>query len=123
MRIVAVRHPWDMTDDHPRTARRRPRGRDRTGRRAFRAHTPGRTRQLTLRGSEHASSTGAEALLPPLGLPASVLTGGLGTIAPATAIRTTEAHGATCLDHWLRGRDGRLLERPSPICPAMEFAG
>ncbi|MGM9463398.1 alpha/beta hydrolase family protein [Streptomyces murinus] len=91
------------------------------GWRAFRAHTPGWTRQLTLRGSEHASFTDAEALLPQLGLPASVLTGDLGTIAPATAIRTTEAYVAAYFDHWLRGRDGRLLERPSPIYPAMEF--
>ncbi|MFH8342394.1 alpha/beta hydrolase family protein [Streptomyces sp. AM6-12] len=88
---------------------------------AFRARTPGWTRQLTLRGSEHASFTDAEALLPQLGLPASVLTGDLGTIAPATAIRTTEAYVAAYFDHWLRGRDGRLLERPSPIYPAMEF--
>ncbi|MEU5791948.1 hypothetical protein ABZ800_00140 [Streptomyces sp. NPDC047813] len=40
---------------------------------------------------------------------------------PATAIRTTEAYVAAYFDHWLRGGDGRLLERPSPIYPAMEF--
>ncbi|MFJ3644969.1 hypothetical protein [Streptomyces murinus] len=68
-----------------------------------------------MRGSEQASFTDAEALLPQLGLPASVLTGALGTIAPATAIRTTEACVAAYFDHWLRGRDGRLPERPSPI--------
>ncbi|RRQ71725.1 hypothetical protein CQW39_33390 [Streptomyces griseofuscus] len=112
-----------MTDDHPRTTRRRPRGRDRTGRRAFRAHPPGRTRQLTLRGSEHASFTGAEALLPQSELPASVPTGDLGTIAPAAAIRPTEAHVAAHFGHWSRGRVGRLRERPSPIHPAMDFAG
>ncbi|MEU6465732.1 hypothetical protein [Streptomyces sp. NPDC046976] len=91
------------------------------GWRAFRAHTPGWTRQLTLRGSEHASFTDAEALLPQPGLPASVPAGDLGTIAPAAAIRTTEAYVAAYFDHWLHGRDGRLLERPSPIYPAMEF--
>src|SRR5262249_39375239 len=57
---------------------------------AFRAHTPGWTRQLTLRGSEHASFTDAEALLPQLGLPRDTLVGDLGTIDPATAVRTEE---------------------------------
>jgi dienelactone hydrolase len=88
---------------------------------AFRAHTPGWTRQLTLRGSEHASFTDAEALLPQLRLPPSVRTADLGSIDPALAMRTDEAYLAAYFDHWLRGRSGELLERPSPKYPAMVF--
>ncbi|MEU1183803.1 Tat pathway signal protein [Streptomyces sp. NPDC005820] len=88
---------------------------------AFRAHTPGWTRQLTLRGSEHASFTDAEALLPQLGLPSATQTEDIGTIDPATAIRTNEAYVSAYFDHWLRGRSGRLLRGPSEQYPAMEF--
>ncbi|NUS16079.1 MAG: Tat pathway signal protein [Streptomyces sp.] len=89
---------------------------------AFRANTPGWTRQLTLRGSEHASFTDAEALLPQLELPPATRTQDIGTVDPATAIRTNEAYVAAYFDHWLRGRSGRLLDGPSPRYPAMEFA-
>lgn len=88
---------------------------------AFRAHTPGWSRQLTLRGSEHASFTDAEALLPQLGLPPATRTQDIGTIDPATAIRTNEAYVAAYFDHWLHGRSGRLLNGPSDRYPAMEF--
>jgi hypothetical protein len=88
---------------------------------AFRAHTPGWTRQLTLRGSEHASFTDAEALVPQLHLPVATRTDDIGTIDPATAIRTDEAYVSAYFDHWLRGRSGRLLDGPSPRYPAMEF--
>lgn len=88
---------------------------------AFRAHTPGWNRQLTLRGSEHASFTDAEALLPQLGLPPADQTQILGTIDPATAIRTNEAYVSAYFDHWLRGRSDRLLNGPSDQYPAMEF--
>ncbi|KOV60543.1 alpha/beta hydrolase family protein [Streptomyces sp. MMG1121] len=88
---------------------------------AFRAHTPGWTRQLTLRGSEHASFTDAEALLPQLHLPCSVRTADLGTISPTTAIRTNEAYVSAYFDHWLRGGSGELLEGPSAKYPDMMF--
>ncbi|MEH0420640.1 alpha/beta hydrolase family protein [Streptomyces sp. B21-083] len=88
---------------------------------AFRAHTPGWTRQLTLRGSEHASFTDAEALLPQLGLPPATQTQNIGIIDPATAIRTNEAYISAYFDHWLRGRSDRLLNGPSDRYPAMEF--
>jgi dienelactone hydrolase len=88
---------------------------------AFRAHTPGWSRQLTLIGSEHASFTDAEALLPQLRLSPPVQTADIGTIDPATAVRTTEAYVSAYFDHWLRGRDGRLLDLPSPKYPEMEF--
>ena len=88
---------------------------------AFRAHTPGWTRQLTLRGSAHASFTDAEALLPQLGLPPATQTQDIGTIDPATAIGTNEAYVSAYFDHWLRGRSGRLLDGPSDRYPAMKF--
>jgi dienelactone hydrolase len=88
---------------------------------AFRAHTPGWSRRLTLRGSEHASFTDAEALLPQLRLPPATRTQNIGTIEPATAIRTNEAYLSAYFDHWLRGRSGRLLDGPSGQYPAMEF--
>ncbi|MEU9443576.1 Tat pathway signal protein [Streptomyces sp. NPDC048304] len=88
---------------------------------AFRAHTPGWNRQLTLLGSEHASFTDAEALIPQLGLRPSERTDDIGTIDPATAIRTTEAYVSAYFDHWLRGRSGRLLEGPSAKYPDMVF--
>lgn len=91
------------------------------GWRAFRANTPGWNRRLTLRGSQHASFTDAETLLPQLNLPASVRTDAIGTIDPAEAIRTQETYVAAFFDRWLRGRDGRLLDGPSPDYPAMEF--
>lgn len=90
---------------------------------AFRANTPGWTRQLKLRGSEHASFTDAEALLPQLGLPPDVRTGDLGTIEPGVAVRTEEAYLAAFFDRRLRGRDGHLLDGPSPAYPAMQFVG
>ncbi|MEA5358618.1 Tat pathway signal protein [Amycolatopsis sp., V23-08] len=88
---------------------------------AFRANTPGWTRQLTLRGSQHASFTDAEALLPQMNLPPDARTEAIGTIDPAVAIRTQEAYVSAFFDRWLRGRDSRLLDGPSPCYPAMEF--
>jgi predicted dienelactone hydrolase len=88
---------------------------------AFRVHTPGWNRQLTLLGSEHASFTDAEALIPQLRLRPAERTDDIGTIDPATAIRTTEAYVSAYFDHWLRGRSGRLLEGPSPTYPDMVF--
>ncbi|WP_431683606.1 alpha/beta hydrolase family protein [Kitasatospora sp. KL5] len=90
---------------------------------AFRAHTPGWARELKLRGSEHASFTDAEALLPQLGLPPATLVKDIGTIEPATAIRTTEAYVAAYFDRWLRGRCSDLLDGPSARYPEMEFVG
>jgi predicted dienelactone hydrolase len=88
---------------------------------AFRAHTPGWNRQLTLLGSEHGSFTDAEALVPQLHLAPCERTDDIGTIDPATAIRTDEAYVSAYFDHWLRGRSGRLLEGPSPKYPDMVF--
>jgi predicted dienelactone hydrolase len=89
---------------------------------AFRANTPGWTRRLTLRGSQHASFTDAEALLPQMNLPSAEQTEAIGTIDPTVAVRTQEAYVSAFFDRWLRGRDNRLLDGPSPRYPAMEFA-
>jgi hypothetical protein len=88
---------------------------------AFRANTPGWTRQLTLCGSQHASFTDAEALLPQMNLPSAVRTKVIGTLDPAVAIRTQQAYVSAFFDRWLRGRANRLLDGPSPSYPAMEF--
>lgn len=88
---------------------------------AFRVNTPGWARQLTLRGSQHASFTDAETLLPQMNLPSTVQTKAIGTIDPAAAIRTQQAYISAFFDRWLRGHDNRLLDGPSPAYPAMEF--
>ncbi|MDX3452168.1 hypothetical protein PV396_09485 [Streptomyces sp. ME02-8801-2C] len=75
---------------------------------------------MRLRGSEHASFTDAEALLPQLGLAPAPQTQNIGTIDPATAIRTNEAYVSAYFDHWLRGRSGRLLDGPADRYPAMQ---
>ncbi|GAA5165475.1 MULTISPECIES: alpha/beta hydrolase family protein [Amycolatopsis] len=81
---------------------------------AFLAATRGWARQLRLRGAEHASFTDAAALLPQLGV-------GLGTLDPATSVRTQRAYVASFFDRWLLGRDDHLLGGPSRRYPAMEF--
>ncbi|MEU9481467.1 Tat pathway signal protein [Streptomyces sp. NPDC048191] len=88
---------------------------------AFSAHTPGWNRQLTLLGSEHGSFTDAEALVPQLRLRPCERADDIGTIDPATAIRTNEAYVSAYFDHWLRGSSGRLLDGPSPKYPDMVF--
>ncbi|NYI93487.1 dienelactone hydrolase [Amycolatopsis endophytica] len=81
---------------------------------AFLAATPGWARQLTLRGSEHASFTDAVTLLPQLGVK-------VGTLDPDTAVRTQRAYVASFFDRWLRDRNDHLLDGPSPRYPDMEF--
>ncbi|MDH6136812.1 dienelactone hydrolase [Kitasatospora sp. MAA4] len=88
---------------------------------AFRANTPGWSRELKLRGAQHASFTDAEALIPQLGLTTADRTDDIGTIDPQTAIRTNEAYLAAYFDHWLRGGRGQLLDGPSAQYPDMEF--
>jgi dienelactone hydrolase len=88
---------------------------------AFLANTSGWARQLTLRGSQHASFTDAEALLPQLDLSPSVLADDIGTIEPDVAVRTEEACLSAFFDRWLRGRDTGLLNGPSAAYPALEF--
>jgi hypothetical protein len=88
---------------------------------AFLAHTQAWARQLTLRGSQHASSTDAEALLPQLNLPPETLTADIGTIPPPEALRHQTAYLSAFFDRFLSGRDNHLLDGPSPAFPWMEF--
>jgi dienelactone hydrolase len=88
---------------------------------AFLANTPGWARQLRLRGSEHASFTDAETLLPQLGLPNSTLIADIGTIPTHEAIRHQTAYLSAFFDRFLLARDNHLLDGPSPAFPWMEF--
>ncbi|MFB9236530.1 alpha/beta hydrolase family protein [Plantactinospora siamensis] len=49
-----------------------------------------------------------------LGLPDSFVTEAIGSIQPGRAVRTEETLVAAFFDRWLRGRDGHLLDGPSP---------
>lgn len=92
---------------------------------AFLADTHGWARQLTLAGSEHATFTDAEALIPrlagPLDMPPATVTADIGTIPPAEAIRYQDAYVTAFFDRWLRGRNNHLLDGPSPRYPRMRF--
>jgi dienelactone hydrolase len=88
---------------------------------AFRANTPGWVKELRLKGSEHASSTDAEALLPQLGLSKDVLDQQLGSIPYHEAIRYQGDYLAAFFDRFVRGRDNGLLDGPSARYPRMEF--
>jgi dienelactone hydrolase len=88
---------------------------------AFLANTPGWARQLRLIGSEHASATDAEALLPQLGLPAATLSADIGSIPPGVAIQHQSAYLAAFFDRFLLGRDNHLLDGPSAAYPWMAF--
>jgi len=88
-------------------------------------HSSGWRRDLTLNGSQHASFTDAESLLPqiagPLGIPQSTVTAKIGSIAPDRAVAAEEAYISAFFDRWLRGRDTHLLDGPSPDHPEMRF--
>ncbi|MGC5661119.1 alpha/beta hydrolase family protein [Micromonospora sp. WMMD723] len=56
-----------------------------------------------------------------LGLPDSFVTGTIGTIDPARAVRTQETLVTAFFDRWLRDRDGHLLDGPSPRLPGVTF--
>jgi hypothetical protein len=56
-----------------------------------------------------------------LGLPGSFVTGGIGSIDPTRAVHTEETFVAAFFDRWLRGRDGQVLDGPSPSFPDVTF--
>ncbi len=56
-----------------------------------------------------------------LGLPDSFVTNDIGSIDPTRAVPTEEAFVAAFFDRWLRGRDGRVLDGPSPRFPDITF--
>jgi len=79
------------------------------------ASLAGWARQLALRGSQHASFTDAEALLPQMNLPSTVQTKAIGTIDPAVAVRTQRAYIAAFFDLWLRGRALGVAGQPGAV--------
>ena len=93
---------------------------------SFWTHTPGWHLDLTLLGASGENSyKDAVPLIPQiarqLGLPRSFVTGDIGTINPAAAVRAEEAYVSAFFDRWLRGRDGRLLDGPSLRYPQIVF--
>ncbi|MFJ8825061.1 alpha/beta hydrolase family protein [Streptomyces sp. NPDC102467] len=88
-------------------------------------HSTGWRRDLTLKGSQHATYTDAATLLPQiagrLGLPAETLTGWVGTVPTARAVAAQRAYLTAFFDRHLRGRDGGLLDGPSARFPEVGF--
>ncbi|MEU5012344.1 hydrolase [Streptomyces sp. NPDC021749] len=93
-------------------------------------HSKGRAgawlRDLTLRGSRHATYTDAESLIPQIArqveLPPAAVTKMIGTVRPARAVAAQRAYVSAFFDRWLRGRgDGGLLDRPSARYPEIHF--
>src|SRR4051794_40109366 len=56
-----------------------------------------------------------------LGLPDSFVTRAIGTIDLTRAVHTEETYAAAFFDRWLRGRDGHVLDGPSPSFPDVTF--
>jgi len=82
---------------------------------AFWQHQRGWKADVTLRGSEHASFTDAEALLPQLAgrVPDATLTAAIGTADPKRAragVAADRAVVASFFDRFLKGYDDRLLD-------------
>ncbi|MEV0371067.1 hydrolase [Streptomyces sp. NPDC050636] len=88
-------------------------------------HSTGWHRDLTLGGSEHASYTDGETLIPQiarrLDLPRKDVTKMIGTIDPGRAVAAQRAYVSAFFDRWLRGRDGGLLDGPSARYPEVRF--
>ena len=92
---------------------------------SFWAHLRGWRLDLRLSGSQHLSFADAEALYPEaaqaLGLTPGQLAQLVGTINPERAVSAERAYVAAFFDRWLRHRESRLLDRPSPRYPEMKF--
>ncbi|WP_327653799.1 alpha/beta hydrolase [Streptomyces sp. NBC_00483] len=88
-------------------------------------HSSGWRRDLTLRGSRHATYTDATTLLPQiaarLDLPRETLTAWVGRVPTHRAVAAQRAYLAAFFDRWLRGGDGALLDAPSPKYPEIAF--
>ncbi|MGW0683022.1 alpha/beta hydrolase [Streptomyces sp. NPDC002754] len=88
-------------------------------------HSGGWRRDLTLRGSRHATYTDATTLLPQiaarLDLPHETLTTWVGSVPTERAVAAQRAYLAAFFDRWLRGGDGALLDAPSPRYPEIAF--
>jgi predicted dienelactone hydrolase len=93
---------------------------------SFWTHTPGWKLDLTLAGANGENAyKDAVPLLPQVaaqtGLPSSVVTKDLGTIAPGPTVRAEQAYIAAFFGHWLRGQSGHLLAGPSARYPQIQF--
>ncbi|WP_425840706.1 hydrolase [Streptomyces fractus] len=88
-------------------------------------HSGGWRRDLTLRGSRHATYTDATTLLPQiaarLDLQPGTLKEWVGTVPAHRAVAAQRAYLAAFFDRWLRGGDGALLDAPSPKYPEIAF--
>ncbi|MFF3492976.1 hydrolase [Streptomyces sp. NPDC002795] len=88
-------------------------------------HSSGWRRDLTLRGSRHATYTDATTLLPQiaarLDLPRETLTQWVGTVPTHRAVAAQRSYLAAFFDRWLRGGRGALLDAPSPKYPEIAF--
>ncbi len=88
-------------------------------------HSNGWHRDLYLTGSEHATYTDAEAIVPQL-VAQKVITSDLGTsdigsISPDSAMAADRAYVSAFFDTWLRHRDSGLLSGPSKKYSDMTF--
>lgn len=88
-------------------------------------HSSGWHRDLYLTGSEHATFTDAEAIVPQL-VQQKVITpkdgaDDIGSVPPESAIAADKAYVTAFFDTWLRHRDCGLLDGPSTKYPDMTF--
>ncbi|MCQ8772793.1 alpha/beta hydrolase family protein [Streptomyces telluris] len=94
---------------------------------SFRQHNRAWQAELTMAGAAHGTYTDAVSLLPALArqgaLPEEDLRQGVGTVRPERAVAATRAYVVAFFDRFLKGRDGRLLDGPSPRFPEMRFQG
>jgi hypothetical protein len=89
------------------------------------AHLRGWRLDLRLAGTQHLSFSDGMALYPQaaaaLGLSPAQLAQLVGTIGAGRAITVQRAYIRAFFDRWLRHRDSRLLDKPSPRYPEMQF--
>ncbi|QLE72363.1 esterase [Streptomyces rectiverticillatus] len=92
---------------------------------SFRQHSRGRQTELTMAGAAHGTYTDGVSLLPALArqgaLSEEELRQNIGTVRPERAVAATRAYVVAFFDRFLKGRDGRLLDGPSPRFPEMRF--
>ncbi|MFJ5924654.1 alpha/beta hydrolase family protein [Kitasatospora sp. NPDC092948] len=88
-------------------------------------HSHGWHADFTMEGSRHGSYTDAEPLLPQLApqgaLDVGRLEADIGGVPADRAEDATRSYVAAFFDRWLRGRDTRLLDGPSPRFPEMTW--
>lgn len=89
-------------------------------------HSTGWHRDLTLRGSAHASFTDLQSQVPQiarqLGLPDAFIAKNVGTVDPVRSVAAQKAYVSAFFDRWLRGGDpARLLDGASARWPEVRF--